>query len=177
MSNAPELYIFAGLPASGKSTLARFLAREVGAIFIRIDSIEEAILAHGNLVGPEGYEAAYKIAGDNLDLGLSVVADSVNPIEVTRSAWKKVAGDRGIKYHEIEIVCSDKTEHRQRLEMREANSQNARIVRWEDVIKRQYEPLANCFVFDTAGETPEESQERFKRELNLSLNIYNLVRG
>jgi predicted kinase len=34
------LIVFAGLPGSGKSSIARELAREIGAIWLRIDSIE-----------------------------------------------------------------------------------------------------------------------------------------
>lgn len=34
------LYVFAGLPATGKTTLSRLLARELGAVHVRVDSIE-----------------------------------------------------------------------------------------------------------------------------------------
>ena len=34
------LYIFSGLPASGKSTLAKNLSKILKAVFIRIDTIE-----------------------------------------------------------------------------------------------------------------------------------------
>jgi predicted kinase len=37
------LIVFAGLPASGKSSIARALALELGAVWLRIDSIEQAI--------------------------------------------------------------------------------------------------------------------------------------
>ncbi len=43
------------------------------------------------LNGPEGYIVAYRLAEHNLRLGLAVVADSVNPIEITREAWRAVA--------------------------------------------------------------------------------------
>ena len=36
------LYIFAGLPGTGKSTLATHLAAERKAVLLRIDSIEQA---------------------------------------------------------------------------------------------------------------------------------------
>ena len=71
----------------GKTAIAASLARETGAVHLRIDSIEQAMRNSGVTVsGPEGYEVAYAIAEDNLGLGRTVVADSVNPIEVTRAA-------------------------------------------------------------------------------------------
>jgi predicted kinase len=158
------LYIFGGLPASGKSTLARHLSRATGSVYIRIDSIEEAILANGELIGPEGYEAAYNFAGDNLDNGLSVVADSVNSIEVTRSAWREVAMSRGLMYREIEIVCSDRAEHQARVEERESQSKIARVLTWKEIENREYEPWENSWVFNTAGETKEESKCRFEKD-------------
>jgi predicted kinase len=79
------LYIFAGLPGTGKSTLSQRLARQLGAVHVRIDTIEQARRAAGlPLEGPEGYVVGYQMAPDNLRLGLDVVADSVNPLQVTR---------------------------------------------------------------------------------------------
>lgn len=53
---------------------------------MRIDTVEQAIrdLCDFNVEG-EGYRLSYRIAADNLKLGISVVADSCNPIDLTRS--------------------------------------------------------------------------------------------
>jgi hypothetical protein len=45
------LIVFAGLPASGKSSIARVLAQELGAVWLRIDSIEQAIRESGAVPG------------------------------------------------------------------------------------------------------------------------------
>ena len=162
------LYIFGGLPASGKTTLARQLGKSTGSVYLRIDTIEEAIQDAGEFIGPEGYEAAYRVAGDNLDNGLSVIADSVNPIQLTRRAWREVASNRRIDFLEIEIICSSKAEHRQRLESRPSRAPGKRVLTWEDVLNREYEPWEGCIVFDTVGEAPEESQLRLEKEILLA---------
>jgi predicted kinase len=84
------LIIFGGLPGTGKTTIARELARQIGAIHLRIDSIEQAIRdCSPDAVGLDeaGYRVAYAIAEDNLRVGRTVVADSVNPLQITRDAW------------------------------------------------------------------------------------------
>ena len=81
------LLIFGGLPATGKSTISQCIAKEFQAIHVRVDSIEQALRDEGlNAVYGEGYAIAYRIAADNLSLGSTVVADSVNSIGITRDA-------------------------------------------------------------------------------------------
>jgi predicted kinase len=81
------LIIFGGLPGVGKTTIARDLARQLGAVHVRIDSIEQAILDSGMAGSPlndAGYRVAYAVAGDNLRVGGTLIADSVNPIAISR---------------------------------------------------------------------------------------------
>jgi predicted kinase len=84
------LIILGGLPGTGKTTIARELARQLGAVHVRIDSIEEAILDSGVLSSPindAGYRVGNAVAADNLRIGSTVIADSVNPIPLSRDAW------------------------------------------------------------------------------------------
>jgi len=91
------LLIFGGLPASGKSTISKCIARELSAVHIRVDIIEQTVRDVGfTEVHGEGFELAYKLAADNLALGLTVVADSVNPIGITRDAWRIVGETVGV---------------------------------------------------------------------------------
>src|SRR3546814_5659470 len=71
--------------------------------------------------------AAYAIAEDNLLLGRIVVADSVNPIELTRSAWRAIAERAGCMNLDIEVLCSDKAEHQRHVEMRRSEEHTSEL--------------------------------------------------
>jgi predicted kinase len=146
------LIILGGRSASGKTTLARALARELAAVHVRIDTIEAAIAASGAAVGELGYRVGYAMAADNLRLGRIVVADSVNPLEITREAWRRTAAEAGVPAFEVEIICSDAALHRRRFEAREADTPAQRLLTWDDVRKRDIEPwTGRHLVIDTAG--------------------------
>ncbi|HVY02850.1 MAG TPA: AAA family ATPase, partial [Caulobacterales bacterium] len=117
--------IFAGLPGTGKSTIARVLAAETGAVWLRVDTIEQAIRGSG-VAGEDlkdaGYRAAYALAEDNLRLGRTVIGDSVNPWMLTRDAWRDAGLRAGAPVLEVEITCSDVSEHRRRVETRAADA-------------------------------------------------------
>ena len=134
------LIVFAGLPGVGKSTVARELARHIGAVFVRIDSIEFALRQSGRMPGAmedAGYRVAYAVAEDNLRAGLVVVADCVNPIQLTRDAWRAVAQRAGVRLIDVEVVCSDAAEHRRRVETRPIEFPG-RTLTWQEVVDREY---------------------------------------
>lgn len=155
------LIIFGGLPGSGKTTIARALARELGAIHLRIDTIEQSIRASGMLrseVGPAGYMVGYGIAEDNLRLGNVVVADSVNSLKVTRDAWLSVAARSGAPAVEIEIICSDQDEHRRRAETRATDIPGLRKPSWEEIAARDYDDWGQRpIVVDTAKQSVDQA--------------------
>ena len=52
--NKAILFIFSGLPAVGKSTLAMSVVKHFGAVYLRIDTIEQGLkdLCRINVEGP-----------------------------------------------------------------------------------------------------------------------------
>ena len=161
------LLILGGLPGVGKTAIATELARGIGAAHLRIDSIEQALRDSGvEISGPEGYVVAYAVAEDNLRLGRTVIADSVNPVEVTRAAWRNVARRAGTRCIEIEIVCSDDAEHRRRVESRKADIAGHRLPTWQQVCDREYEPWKPNVVIDTARHHVEASVAALRERLD-----------
>lgn len=153
------LYIFAGLPGVGKSTVARALATRVRAVYLRIDTVEQAIRDMCDLdVQGEGYRLCYRVAADNLRLGSNVVADSCNPIELTREEWRRVADEEGARAIDIEVICSDVAEHRHRVENREVDVPGLVLPTWQQVVEREYDEWhTDRIVVDTAGRTAHAS--------------------
>jgi predicted kinase len=155
------LVIFSGLPGVGKTAIARDLSRQLGAVYLRIDSIEQAI--HSSAITSRslddaGYRVVYSVAEDNLRIGQTVVADSVNPLQLTRDAWIEVAKRAQVRAIEIEVTCSDRDEHRRRVETRVADIPGLMLPTWADVVAREYHPWEReHLVLDSAACTTEQN--------------------
>jgi predicted kinase len=163
------LIIFAGLSGVGKTTIARELAGQIGAVYMRIDSIEQALRDSGAMAQPlndAGYRVGYALAEDNLRLGRTVVADSVNPLCVTRQAWVDVGKRVGVGAIEVEVQCSDPNEHRRRVEERVSDIPGFRLPTWNEVVSREYHPWTHeHVVIDTAGCALEKSVSMIREML------------
>jgi len=152
------LIVFSGLPGVGKTTIARELARAIGAVHVRIDSIEQALRNAGWQVEGEGYGVAYGVAEDNLRVGRTVIADCVNPWPLTRRAWRSVADRAGVRAVDVEIVCSDSEEHRRRVDSRRPEIAGHDLPTWAEVAARDYRPWTDDrIVIDTAHAEVEAS--------------------
>ena len=127
---------------------------------MRIDVIEQALKHDSRLendIGGTGYVVAYELARSNLQVGQIVISDSVNPLFMTRTAWRNIADETNSPLLEIEVICTNKEEHRQRIETRATDISGLVLPTWEQVINRHYEPWdQERLVVDTSVEKPKE---------------------
>jgi predicted kinase len=135
-------------------------------VHLRIDSIEQALRNAGVHVEGEGYAVAYAVAEDNLCAGRTVIADCVNPWPLTRDAWRAVAERAGVRVLEVELACSDPTEHRRRIESRVADLAGHRVPSWQEVLDRDYHVWnRDRLMLDTASLSIDESVKAVIRAL------------
>lgn len=171
----PVFICVGGLPATGKTTIARKLAAELGAAYVRIDTIETAIRrAEGRFEEangwelPPGYLVGSEVAADQLRNGVDVVAESVNPLHTSRDAWRDAGLDAGARVVEVEVICSDAAEHRRRAEERVLDIPGLTNPTWEQISDREYHPWQrNRLVVDTALLNIDQSVELVRETVGI----------
>lgn len=148
------LIAFSGLPGVGKTTLAKELAAQTRAVHLRLDSVEAALKLSVLKIDPvedAGYLAIASVAVDNLLLGFDVIADTVNSVEITRHLWARTAVSGNAGLLNVEVVCSDKALHRNRVEARESDVAGLIVPDWQEVCSRTFEPwTVDRLVVDTS---------------------------
>lgn len=163
------LVVIGGLPATGKSTIATALASRTATPYVRVDRIEQAIVAWSPLshpLGPVGYAVAYELALEQLQLGLDVIVECVNPVAVTRDGWVGTAAAARAGLIEVEIICSDEAEHRHRVETRTSDVDGLAKPTWSAVVRREYEPWTREHtVIDTTTTRPENAVDMIAAEM------------
>ncbi|MBK6010651.1 AAA family ATPase [Streptomyces sp. MBT53] len=164
------LIVIGGLPGTGKTTLSRLLAARIGAVHLRVDTIEQALVRSGlaqHPVGPAGYVVGYALAEEHLRQGLTVIAESVNPLAVTRDSWRDAGAGAGVPVVEVEVICSDPAEHRHRVTSRSVDIPGLPLPDWQQVRRRDHEPWNREHItLDTAGEGPQDSLNSLLHQLD-----------
>src|SRR4051812_47335232 len=117
------LISLSGVPGAGKTTIARQLAQDSGAIHIEVDLIEAAIRRNvpiDALEESDRYRAAYGVAKvmveSLLRSGATVIVDAVNGIAAIRDLWVSAATAAAAQIIEVQVICSDEAEHGRRLQ-------------------------------------------------------------
>ena len=99
-----------GVPGTGKSTLARGLARDPGLVVLDTDTIKSALVGTGvafEAAGPATYAAVLALAADLLAQGRRVAVDSPCRYPELLASGQAVAGAAGVPYRLVELWADD----------------------------------------------------------------------
>jgi predicted kinase len=99
-SDAPVLILTIGLPGSGKSTFARRLASEIGAIILESDALRRCLFdepAYSRAESQRLFAALHNTARELLVTGHNVIIDATNIKETDRRPAQDVAKETGVR--------------------------------------------------------------------------------
>jgi len=124
-SNLPYLLLIAGLPGTGKSTVARAFAERYGGIHISSDLMRKAMNLRGHF-DPEDKKKVYQAMSDEalaaLLNGQNAIVDSTFIDLSVRSAFESVARDCGVPFFWVEMRA-DENSIRERLKTPRTDSE------------------------------------------------------
>jgi len=127
----------AGLPGTGKSTIAAKIRERLGYPLVSVDQIESAVLSAGidsdQPTGLAAYLVAETLAGNVLASDRSIIVDAVNAVNPAREQWVTLAARHGHALTFVEVVCSDPVVHRERLEARSRDLPHVSEPTWHAV--------------------------------------------
>ncbi|MGY1858378.1 AAA family ATPase [Modestobacter sp. SYSU DS0290] len=154
------LVVVGGLPGVGKTTVARAVAAALPAAHLRIDAFETALVRQGLVtgpddVGPHGYGLALAAADTCLAAGTDVVVDAVFDVAAARRPFRDLAARHGAPVHWLRLICTDRAEHRRRVEQRVADLPGHTVPTWAQVRDRRVDQWHERHtVVDTATGDP-----------------------
>ena len=76
---------------------------------------------------------------ENLNIGNSVLIDTVNPMHLTRSWFRELADTCNACLYQFELKVKDIQLHRQRVENRQSDLTGLKVPSWSDVCQRDYD--------------------------------------
>ncbi len=170
----PFLIVFAGAPGVGKSTLARAVARELGAVYLDKDTIKDAALAlaremklenMGQFASVLSYTLLIPLARDNLTLGAHVIIDSPAAYRSFQDRVEELVRGVRVRFKLIECITTDEALLRQRIERRAPDMPEHRVRDWDQYqqARERMERLSGPrLVIDTA----EAVQTNLKKIMN-----------
>ena len=137
------LILMSGLPGVGKSALADELGRRLPACVVSVDPIEDAMLRAGLPqsfeTGVAAYEVGATVSAHQLALGLNVIADAANYLEIGRDVWRRAASSADAAIRVVHVICSDERAHRRRLAKRQRGLSRYPEPTWDEVERRRSE--------------------------------------
>lgn len=170
------LVLISGLPATGKSTVARMIAREINARVLRTDEIRKAIIKKPEYSEREKdivYSAMLLIADELLKNNINVVLDATFYKKELRERAKKIAKRNKKKFLIVETVCNEKVV-KERMRKRKKNLKSVSDADFDvyKKIKKEFEEIEEeHVVVDTYYLSKREIRKMLREELKKALHM------
>lgn len=164
----PTAILLAGVPGTGKSTLAEALAVRLRAPVFSMDWQLGALVPFG-VLRPDNTEPMADLmltasVARQLQLGLNVIIDETSHLRGTRRRLRDLAEGLGGRFVGVECVCSDETLQRERLASRDRGIPHwPATVSWKHVqrMRELWEPWEEPhLVVDSAIDPPDVGLRR-----------------
>ena len=140
------------------------------ATYLRIDALEAAMwragISRDQPTGLAAYVVAEAVAEGCLLAGSSVIVDAVNAVEAARQTWRDLAARTQKPLRIIEVICSDSTEHRRRVETRGVDLEGHYVPTWAEVVDREFEPWQEPRLLIDTSQRPSECRVQIEEYLN-----------
>ncbi|HLV37489.1 MAG TPA: ATP-binding protein [Spirillospora sp.] len=155
------LILFAGMPGSGKTTLARLTARHLGLPVFSKDRVQRVLRDHhlADENTGDGYYIILDMADEQLGLGISTILDATFPLDHFRMVASETAVRHQARFCAFYCHCSDDAVWRRRMKERVQYVPGWKPVGWDDVLRMRqyYQPWnENAVVIDSLY-PPEEN--------------------
>ena len=129
-----KLYIFCGIPFSGKTTIAKKLEEKLGYIRIDLDDVKFSLFGNDILdekIDKQGwdkvYQKMYKQIEDNLKNDKTVINDTGNFTKHERDLVKEIADKLGLETIEVFIDTPTEIARQRLLENKKIKKRNKNI--------------------------------------------------
>ena len=170
-SLGPNVYIMVGVPGSGKSTVAKELSEQNGAIILSSDSIRKELYGDENIQGDGRFvfKTLFERANNAISNGFDIIIDATN---VDRKARKNVFKSLKGEFNATAVfVDTDINECLRRNNLRERVVPEEIIMKFYNrlTIPEKSEGFSNVIIWSKRNKEKFEEKNVEKKELEYAI--------